>query len=124
MTQHELAKLLSTSISVVGKYKRDKITPSVEVAKKMAQLLETTVDYLLGEVIEADTFKDPIMFKRLQDIILLPIMTSIVFYILLMDCFEMLKPEWLISRKAMPRTAMPHLFNLNFQLNRNMVSNK
>ena len=102
MTQHELAKLLSTSISVVGRYERDEITPSVEVAKKMAQLLETTVDYLLGEVIESDTFKDPIMLKRLQDIILLPIMTSIVFYILLMDCFEMLKPEWLISRKALP----------------------
>ena len=44
------------------------MTPSVEVAKKMAQLLDTTVGYLLGEVVQSDTFKDPIMLKRLQEL--------------------------------------------------------
>ena len=44
------------------------MTPSVEVAKNMAQLLDTTVGYLLGEVAETDTFKDPVMLKRLQEI--------------------------------------------------------
>lgn len=48
------------------------MTPSVEVAKKMTQLLNTTVGYLLGEVQQADTFKDPVMLKRLQQINNLP----------------------------------------------------
>ncbi len=34
----------------------------------MAQLPDTTVGYLLGEVAEADTFKDPAMLKRLREI--------------------------------------------------------
>lgn len=38
----------------------------------MAQLLNTTVGYLLGEVEQADTFKDPIMLKRLQELLALP----------------------------------------------------
>lgn len=44
----------------------------MEVAKKMAQLLDTTVGYLLGEVEQSDTFKDPIMLKRLQELLSLP----------------------------------------------------
>ena len=48
------------------------MTPSVEVAKKMAELLETTVGYLLGEVNQTDTLKDPVMLKRLQQINGLP----------------------------------------------------
>ena len=35
MTQDELAKLLSTSISVIGRYERDEMTPSIEVAKNI-----------------------------------------------------------------------------------------
>ncbi len=49
MTQEELAKLLKTSISVIGRHERDEMTPSVEVAKKIAGFLNTTVGYLLGE---------------------------------------------------------------------------
>ena len=48
------------------------MTPSIEVAKKMAQLLDTTVGYLLGEVEQADTFKDPVMLKRLHELLSLP----------------------------------------------------
>ena len=33
MTQEELAKLLNTSISVIGRYERDEMTPSIDVAK-------------------------------------------------------------------------------------------
>ncbi|MFV0345980.1 MAG: helix-turn-helix domain-containing protein [Bacteroidales bacterium] len=68
MTQDELAKLLNTSISVVGRYERDEMTPSVEVAKKIAGFLDTTVGYLLGETEKADLFKDPAMLKRLSDL--------------------------------------------------------
>jgi transcriptional regulator with XRE-family HTH domain len=68
MTQEELAKKLSTSISVVGRYERDEMTPSIEVAKKIAGFLDTTVGYLLGETEKADLFKDPAMLKRLSDL--------------------------------------------------------
>lgn len=34
----------------------------------MAQLLKTTISYLLGEVQQVDNFKDPVMLKRLQQI--------------------------------------------------------
>ena len=58
MTQQELAKLLNTSISVVGRYERDEMTPSIEVAKNISGLLNTTVGYLLGESDKADLFKE------------------------------------------------------------------
>lgn len=72
LSQSELAKKLNTYHSVIGRYERDEMTPSVEVAKNMATLLDTTVGYLLGEVTENDTFKDPVMLKRLQQINSLP----------------------------------------------------
>lgn len=68
MTQQELAKLLNTSISVVGRYERDEMTPSIDVAKNIAGLLDTTVGYFLGEADKADLFKDPAMLQRLSDL--------------------------------------------------------
>ena len=47
--------------------------PSIDVVKKLAEELGTTVGYLLGEAKEAQLLKDPIMLKRLQDINTLPI---------------------------------------------------
>ena len=72
MTQDELAKLLKTSISVIGRYERDEMTPSIEVAKKIAGFLNTTVGYLLGETEDSNLFKDPDMLERLNDIVELP----------------------------------------------------
>lgn len=68
MTQDELAKLLNTSISVVGRYERDEMTPSVDVAKNISGFLNTTVGYLLGETDKADLFKDPVMLQRLSEL--------------------------------------------------------
>lgn len=42
------------------------------VAKKLANILDTTVGYLLGETEQADLFKDKKMLQRLQDILKLP----------------------------------------------------
>ena len=72
LSQKELAKLLNTSHSVIGKYEREEMTPSIEAAVKLATILETTVGYLLGENKNAELFKDPAMLKRLQDIDNLP----------------------------------------------------
>ncbi|MFY0598060.1 MAG: helix-turn-helix transcriptional regulator, partial [Cyclobacteriaceae bacterium] len=72
MSQGELAKLLNTSTSVIGRYERDEMTPSIEVAKKIAALLKTTVGYLLGETEGDQLFKDPSMLQRFQELSLLP----------------------------------------------------
>ncbi len=61
-------KLLKTSYSVIGKYERDEMQPSIEAAKKIAKLVDTTVGYLLGETDEENILKDPEMLKRLNEI--------------------------------------------------------
>jgi transcriptional regulator with XRE-family HTH domain len=68
LSQKELAKLLNTSHSVIGKYEREEMVPSIEAAVKLANLLETTVGYLLGENEDSDLLKDPLMLKRFHDI--------------------------------------------------------
>lgn len=71
-SQKELAKLLVTSYSVIGKYERDEMLPSIEAAKKIAGLLDTTVGYLLGESSDTNVLKDKVMLNRLNDISKLP----------------------------------------------------
>jgi transcriptional regulator with XRE-family HTH domain len=68
LSQTELAKQFNTSISVISRYERDEINPSIDAAKKLAVLLNTTVGYLLGETEEDDLLKDPNMMQRLKDI--------------------------------------------------------
>jgi len=72
MSQKELAEIFNTSHTTIGKYERDEMTPSIDAAKKLAKILDTTVGYLLGEEQQADLFKDPIMLRRFQDITTLP----------------------------------------------------
>ena len=72
LSQKELAEIFNTSHTTIGKYERDEMTPSIEAAKKLAKILDTTVGYLLGETNKADLFKDPKMLQRFQDIANLP----------------------------------------------------
>lgn len=72
LSQQDVAAKLKTSYTVIGKYERDEMIPSVEVAKKLAKLLDTTVGYLLGETEEVNILKDPSMLKRLNEINSLP----------------------------------------------------
>jgi transcriptional regulator with XRE-family HTH domain len=48
LNRDELGKIVGTSGAVIGRYERDEITPSVEIAKKMADALEVSLDYLTG----------------------------------------------------------------------------
>lgn len=68
LSQQELGKLLNTSYTVIGKYERDEMKPSIEVARNIAKHIQTTVGYLLGETEEMDVLKDPIMLKRLNEL--------------------------------------------------------
>ncbi len=68
ISQGELAKLINTSTSVIGRYERDEMTPSIEAARRIAKILGTTVGYLLAETEQENLFKDPEMLKRLNEI--------------------------------------------------------
>jgi transcriptional regulator with XRE-family HTH domain len=51
--------------NIIGKYERDEVKPSIEVAMKIADALEVSLDYLVGKVsVELDAKT----LKRLQDI--------------------------------------------------------
>jgi len=55
-SQEEVAKKLGTKSPVIGRYERDEAKPSVEVAAKLAVLLEVSLDYLVGNSdIEVDS---------------------------------------------------------------------
>jgi transcriptional regulator with XRE-family HTH domain len=70
MSQDELAKKIGTSAPIVGRYERNEIKPSIEAAKKIADELGVTVDYLIGG--SARMVVDKKMMKRMEDIEALP----------------------------------------------------
>ncbi|MBO9154073.1 helix-turn-helix domain-containing protein [Chitinophaga sp. GCM10012297] len=72
LSQSELAKLLNTNHSIIGKYEREEVKPTIDVVKRLAEELETTVGFLLGETKQVNVLKDPAMLKRLNDIDALP----------------------------------------------------
>jgi len=68
-SQGELAKKVGTSAPIVGRYERNEIKPSIEVAKKLADALSVTIDYLITGNGSAVMNKKNL--QRLQDIQLL-----------------------------------------------------
>lgn len=71
-SQAELARKITSHYSIIGKYERDEVKPTIDVVKKLADVLETTVGYLLGETEDRELLKDPSMMKRLNDIAKFP----------------------------------------------------
>ncbi len=67
-SQAELARQINSHHSIVGKYERDEVKPTIDVVKKLSDVLQTTVGYLLGETEDREFLKDPTMLKRLNDI--------------------------------------------------------
>ena len=54
---------------MIGKYERGDATPSLEVAKKIADTLEVSLDYLVGQAASANLDKQNL--KRLEELELL-----------------------------------------------------
>lgn len=48
-SQADLANKTGISLVMVGKYERGDAIPSIEVAKKIADAFEVSLDYLVGE---------------------------------------------------------------------------
>jgi transcriptional regulator with XRE-family HTH domain len=50
ISQAELCKQAGTSGDIIGKYERNEVKPSIEVAGKIADVLQVSVDFLLGRI--------------------------------------------------------------------------
>ncbi len=48
ISQDELAKKIGAHAPIIGRYERDEVKPSVEIATKIAEALEVSLDYLTG----------------------------------------------------------------------------
>ena len=48
MSQDELAKAIGVHAPVIGRYERDEVKPSIEVAVKIADALSVSLDYMVG----------------------------------------------------------------------------
>lgn len=66
-SQPKLAKKVDTSGAIIGRYERGEITPSIGVARKLAEALEVTLDYLVGDN-ELNTLQDKVMLNRWQSL--------------------------------------------------------
>jgi len=69
-SQAELA--LEVHHSIIDKYECDEVKPTIEVVKKLVEVLDITAGYLLGETEDRELLKDPSMLKRLNDIAKFP----------------------------------------------------
>ncbi len=69
LSQDELAKKVGTISVTIGRYERNEIKPSIEVASKIADTLEVSLDYLVGK---SDIVLDKSLVKKIADIQKLP----------------------------------------------------
>ncbi|WP_353165346.1 helix-turn-helix domain-containing protein [Empedobacter brevis] len=48
ISQEELAKKIGVHAPIIGRYEREEVKPSIEMAVKIAQALEVSLDFLTG----------------------------------------------------------------------------
>ena len=65
LSQVDFAKQLGTKGPAIGRYERDEMKPSIEVAAKMADILDVSLDYLVGKT---DVQMDKTIFKRVMEL--------------------------------------------------------
>lgn len=66
ISQSEVAKQLGTSISVISRYERGEMLPSIDTAKRLADVLNTSIAYLLGDSDNEQLLQDKELIRRLQ----------------------------------------------------------
>ncbi|MBV7532857.1 helix-turn-helix domain-containing protein [Chitinophaga sp. sic0106] len=69
LTQDQLAATIGTNRDMVGKYERDLTTPSIDVAGKMADALNVSLDYLVRNIDpESETSSNisPLLIGKLE----------------------------------------------------------
>jgi transcriptional regulator with XRE-family HTH domain len=65
LSQADVGKKISINGDAVGRYERNEVRPTIEMATKLAQALEVSLDYLAGNT---DTELDKAMLSRVQEI--------------------------------------------------------
>jgi transcriptional regulator with XRE-family HTH domain len=65
MSQDDIAKKLDVHGAVIGRYERDEVKPSIDVAAQIAEALQVSLDYLVGTT---DLLLDKTIIKRIQEI--------------------------------------------------------
>lgn len=65
-SQTDLAKKIDVSRVIIGRYERNEAAPSIDVAKRMADAFEVSLDYLVGEGQNAAFDKK--ILNRIQEI--------------------------------------------------------
>lgn len=69
LSQSEIGKILGIDGDAYGRYERNEVKPSIEMATKIAEALKVSLDYLVGKT---DLELDNDTLKRVQDISKLP----------------------------------------------------
>lgn len=70
ISQEEIARFLKTKGPVIGRYERDEMKPSIEVAAKMSDYLDVSLDYLVGaseQQLDKATLKRVLELQQLPD---------------------------------------------------------
>jgi transcriptional regulator with XRE-family HTH domain len=70
VSREDLGTSTGTSGAVIGRYERNEITPSVEIANKIAQALDVSLDYLVGN--NSVIVKDKKILERVEAIANMP----------------------------------------------------
>lgn len=65
LSQEEIAKKVGVHGAVIGRYERDEVKPSIEMAAQIATALEVSLDYLVGNT---DLLLDQTILDRIMDI--------------------------------------------------------
>ena len=65
LSQEDMAKMLGTKGPAIGRYERDEMKPSIEVAAKMADILEVSLDFLVGKT---DVQIDKVTLDRILEV--------------------------------------------------------
>lgn len=65
MSQSDLAKNIGVHAPVIGRYERSEVKPSIEVAVKIAEALNVSLDYLVGST---DLILEKGIINRIQNI--------------------------------------------------------
>ncbi|MFN3713700.1 MAG: helix-turn-helix domain-containing protein [Alcanivoracaceae bacterium] len=67
-SQPELGKKVGTSGAIIGRYERGEITPSIDVAKRLADAFGVTLDFMVGDKTMPNILHDQTMLARWQEI--------------------------------------------------------
>jgi len=70
MSQDEVGKLVNVHGAVIGRYERDEVKPSIEMATQLAEALEVSLDYLVGStdiLLEKDIVNKILDIQKLKE---------------------------------------------------------